>query len=77
MRTAKGAAMTNFAELRQQVLARAGRAGYGLVRQHRPPYGWELVTVREHRPVTSGTLEELDAWLDLIKPATDASGRRA
>ncbi|QBS43844.1 hypothetical protein DMB37_30855 [Nocardia sp. CS682] len=59
------------------MLAKAGRAGYGLVCQHLPPYDWELITAGEHRPVTSGTLEELDAWLDRVKPFLGADTRRA
>ncbi|MFI6169037.1 hypothetical protein ACIBCN_19825 [Nocardia sp. NPDC051052] len=55
--------MGTFEELRQRVLLQAGRAGYGIRRQHRAPYARELFTVSERGPVTTGTLPQLENYL--------------
>lgn len=55
--------MGTFEEQRQHVTVQAARAGYGLKRNNRPPYGWELFTILGHEPVVSGSLDELEDWL--------------
>ncbi|WP_433576610.1 hypothetical protein [Nocardia brasiliensis] len=66
--------MSTFEQLRQRVLLQAGNAGYGLVRQNRAPYGWDLVTVGGRKPVKSGSLIELDNWL-AAQTASDRKSR--
>ncbi|WP_327096556.1 hypothetical protein OIE68_42720 [Nocardia vinacea] len=43
--------------------ARAARAGYRLVRDERPPYGWQLLAIENGERIYSGSLDRIDAWL--------------
>ncbi|WP_227998859.1 hypothetical protein [Nocardia australiensis] len=43
--------------------ARAERAGYRLVRNQQPPYGWILLDAEDDERIYSGSLEQIDAWL--------------
>lgn len=55
--------MGTFEELRQRVTVQAARAGYGLKRNNRPPYGWSLISQGSKEPVKSGGLDHLENWL--------------
>ncbi|MFB8279556.1 hypothetical protein [Nocardia colli] len=54
--------MGSFEEQRQQVTARAKRAGYGMRRNNFPPYGWAL-TRPGGKVVASGSLDALETFL--------------
>lgn len=43
--------------------AQAERAGYRLVRDQYPPYGWNLLDTEDDERVYSGSLDQINAWL--------------
>ncbi len=57
--------MNKFEEQqRQRVLLQAGRFGYALGRERYEPFGWELFTPRRKQVVASGSLDDLEIWLE-------------
>ncbi|WP_327100827.1 hypothetical protein OIE68_19760 [Nocardia vinacea] len=43
--------------------ARAERAGYRLVRNEHPPFGWKLLAAEGDECVFGGSLDRIDVWL--------------